>query len=280
MQKTSFLIAAALAAWLATGQANAGQIFITGHDPDWHAQLGANPAGSRHLLRTAIEFARAGSTKPFLYVESISTPVPVENAHTAPFLISAAGYSASDFVVADAAALNALADFRAALDAYSAVVVASDHGGMLTAAELSFLNAHRAAIADYVNAGGGLAAFSESNFEGLIGSETRFGFVPLAVSSASLQAPEVGNTVTAFGAALGLLNSDVNGNVAHSYFTSTGGLAPVDLLGGDPARPLTLASVRQGGGPAGAPEPSGVALLGLGALCLAGHRLRRKNPAP
>jgi hypothetical protein len=35
----------------------------------------------------------------------------------------------------EAADLLALADFRATLDDYSAIVIASDHGGMLTSGE-------------------------------------------------------------------------------------------------------------------------------------------------
>ena len=52
--------------------------------------------------------------------------------------MSALGYTAGDFVAMDAAALVALADFRTALDSYSAIVVASDHGGMLSLTNCCF----------------------------------------------------------------------------------------------------------------------------------------------
>src|SRR5262249_44460926 len=197
MRKSWSLVVAALAVCLGAGHARAGQIFITAHDPEWHAHFGPNQEGAWNLAHTAIAFARGGSTRPFLYVESTTAPVPVGNEYTAPFLTRHLGYANASFQVADAATLNGFADFRAALDNYSALVVASDHGGMLTGAELSFLNAHRSDIADYLNAGGGLAAFAESNAKGLLGGETPYGFVPVAVSGSGLSSFEAGNTVTA-----------------------------------------------------------------------------------
>lgn len=221
--------------------AKAGAVFISGHDPVWHSNFGGNASGARNLATVAIEFGRGGSTLPFLFVESISVPVPSGNAHEAPFLISRLGYTATDFVVADAAMLNGFSDFRAELDNYSAVVVASDHGGMLSAAELQFLNDHADDLIDYVNSGGGVVAFAESNARGMIGATQRFGFLPFVVSSTDFGDPESGNTVTSFGVELGLVNSDINGNFSHNFFTATGGMEPVDLLNGNTARPLSLA---------------------------------------
>src|SRR5688572_11517133 len=131
---------AALVLAFAAMSASAGSIFVTGHDPIWHANFGANSAGAINLATTGIDYARNGSALPFLFIESKSVPVPSGNAHSAPFLTSALGYAPASYVVMDAADLGALPDFRAALNAFSAIVVASDHGGMLTGAELSFLN--------------------------------------------------------------------------------------------------------------------------------------------
>jgi len=243
----------------------AGSIFVSGHDPIWHSVLGGNPLGAKNLAVTAIEYARDGSALPFLFVESISVPVPPGNAKEAPFLITGLGYVASDFVVMDGAALSGLADFRTTLNSYSAIVVASDHGGMLTAAELGFLNTNSVDVIDYLNAGGGLAAFAESDAKGLIGSTPRFQFLPFLVSSLDFQTPESGNTVTPFGASLGLTNADVNGNFSHNYFSATGGMSPVDLFNGEPDRPLSLAfRGRVGSGGVDVPEPATFVLTGLG----------------
>lgn len=252
-----------------------GSIFITGHDPIWHSNFGANTVGATNLATTGIEFARNGSTLPFLFIES-TDPVPGGNAYTAPFLTTRLGYTAAtDYVVMNATALNAIGDFRTALNSYSAIVVASDHGGMLSSDELAFLNSHSGDIIDYLNLGGGLYAEAESNAAGLIGATPRFGFLPFLVSSSDFGAAEVGNIVTAFGASLGLVNSDVNGNFSHNYFSSTGGMNVVDLFNGDTSRPLTLA-YRGIITPSGViPEPSAI-LLFSSALGLMGIGLRRR----
>jgi hypothetical protein len=46
---------------------------------------------------------------------------------------------------------------------YSAIVVGSDFGGMLTQAELDILDAHQADIINFLNAGGGLYGISEGS---------------------------------------------------------------------------------------------------------------------
>lgn len=255
----------------------AGSIFVSGHDPIWHSYFGANSAGANNLATTAIDYARNSSTLPFLFIESYDA-VPGGNAYEAPFLNSTLGYSLTDFDKADISVLNSYSDFRTALNNYSAIVVASDHGGMLSSDELLFLNNHSSDIIDYINSGGGLAAFAESNATGMIGSTARFGFLPFLVSSADYQTGESGNTVTPFGASLGLVNSDVNGNFSHNYFTATGGMIPVDLLNGDSAQPLSLAwSGTIGGGGVTIPEPSTLLLLGSGLIGLAGIRKRFKT---
>ena len=271
--KKIFSLLSALCALLIlgiAGNAEAGSVFVSGHDPIWHSNFGGNSVGANNLATTAINYARNGSALPFLFVESYDS-VPIGNAYEAPFLTSTLGYMATDYVKADITVLNGFSNFRTALNSYSAIVVASDHGGMLSADELLFLNSHAADIIDYINAGGGLAAFGESNAKGMIGTAARFGYLPFLVSSTDYSTPESGNTVTAFGASLGLVNTDVNGNYSHNYFVATGGMIPVDLLNGDPTRPLSLAwSGTIGGGGVGGeakvPEPSTLLLLGSGLL--------------
>ena len=234
------LLAGALVATAPILAAPGGSIFISGHDPVWHSNFGGNTTGAKHLAETAIDFARNGNAEKFLFIEAKSDPVPSGNAYENPFLTSRLKYS-GQYDVMDFANLSGLADFRATLDNYSAIVVASDHGGMLAADELDFLNDHSADIIDYINNGGGLAAFAESNAKGLIGSTPRFQFLPFLVSSSDFQASEVANTVTPYGTSLGLVNSDVNGNFSHNFFTKTGGMEPVDLYNGNPQMPLSLA---------------------------------------
>jgi hypothetical protein len=266
IHRTAALCWIAASSLLVAGVASAGSIFITGHDPIWHSGLGGNVAGATAIAQTGIEFARDGNAEKFLFIESKSAPVPSGNAFTAPFLTSALGYASGDFDQMEAADLLALADFRATLDDYSAIVIASDHGGMLTSGELSFLNAHAGDIIDYLNDGGGLYAEAESNATGNIGSTPRFSFFNFLGSSTDFQSGEVANTVTPFGASLGLTNSDVNGNFSHNFFSATGTLQPVDLFNGDPTMPLTLAFR---GELVQEPEPGTLLLLGIGCSVLA-----------
>jgi len=216
-----------------------GSVFVSGHDPIWHSNYGGNATGAANLAKTAINYARDGSTDKFLFIESTTTPVPGGNAREANFL-NGLGY-AGLYDVMDGSALSALGNFRTTLNSYSAIVVASDHGGMLTGLELGFLNSHSADILDYLNSGGGLAAFAESNTVGLITGNLPFGFLPFLVSSTAFGAAETGNTVSAFGASLGLVNNDVNGNFSHNYFASTGGMTAVDYYNGDTSKALSLA---------------------------------------
>ena len=147
---------------------------------------------------------------------------------------------------------------------------------MLTGAELGFLNAHAGDILGYVNAGGGVAAFAESNQVGLIGGNTPFGFIPFLVTSTALPDSETGNTLTAYGASIGILPADVNGNFSHNIFAATGGMNPVDLRNGDPDQILTLAfkgTFTEEG--VNMPEPLSIAVLGIG-LAAAGYLRRRR----
>jgi hypothetical protein len=270
------LITASLS--IAALTASAGSVFVTGHDPIWHSSQGGNTVGATNLAKTGIDYARDGSALPFLYIESKTTPIPPGNLRTESFLTSVLGYG-GQYVVMDAADLSGLADFRTTLDSYSAIVVASDHGGMLGAAELAFLNGHATDIISFLNAGGGLYAEAESNATGMIGAEDPFGFLPFLVTSTSFQAAETSNTVTSFGAGLGLVAGDVNGNFSHNFFSSTGGMSAVDLFNGDPSMPLTLAFRGQidTGGVVPIPEPETYALMlaGLGALGMVARRRKQ-----
>jgi PEP-CTERM motif len=261
----------ALVSALSASPLLAGSIFVTGHDSVWHSENGPNTPGAADLATIGIEYARNGSTLPFLFVESKTVDVPIGNAHEAPFLTSGLGYGVGDYVVMDSSDLAGLLDFRTALDGYSAIVVASDFGGMLTVSELSFLNDHALDIIDYLNAGGGLAAFAESDDAHLIGDTRRFGYLPFLVSSTDFSVPEVSNVVTPFGASLGVENSDVNGNFSHNFFDETGGMFQVDRFNGDESRPLTLA-YRGRIGIGGVPEPGTLLLLGFGFGVLATRR--------
>ena len=102
-----------------------------------------------------------------------------------------------------------------------------------------------------------------------------FGFLPFVVSSTQKNQGEVGDTVTAYGASLGLSNVDVNGNQSHNIFEGTSGLNVVDL---DSSGSIVSLAGRGTVTPVGfgsAPEPSSLFLFGIGCLAIVGRAFRR-----
>lgn len=258
-----------------------GSIFITGHDSDFHALLGGNAAGAIKINQVGIGYVtdpafnvfKSGGIDKFLFVESF---IPIPGGHTRGVDgIIASGYAAgTDFEHHDATTLNG--ELNLLGTKYNAIVVASDYGGTLTAAELAILNTRSADIISFLNAGGGLFAMAEGNGgAGLTGATAKFGYLPFIVSSVPADQVESGYTVTALGASLGLTNSDVNGNFSHNIFSATGGMAPVDLDA--QGRILSLATRSKVTDTGVVPEPSTYALFGtgIGLLMLARARRRR-----
>lgn len=255
----------------ARSEARPGSVFLTGHDPDFHALLGGNAIGAQNINTTAISFVTdpmfnpysAGGATKFLYVQSSIAP---PGGHTdGKQGIIASGYTEGlDFDHHDASTLGAALDQLGTT--YSAIVVASDFGGILTQAELDILNARAPDIFGFVNSGGGLYAMSEgNNGAGLTPNGGWFGFVPTVVAAANLNQSEVGFTVSAFGASLGLTDNDVNGNASHNIFTQAGFMQPVDFD--------SAGNIMSLAGRVDIPAP-GVPMLGAGLLVVSARRRR------
>lgn len=272
--KMTGLFGVAVAALLTAGTASAGPVFLTGHDPDFHA---LDSAGAATLLTTALNYVTGNTTftpgHKFLYVQSnVAPPGGFRDGNVAMAHIGLVQGTNYDQV--DATGLAALSSFSA----YSAIVVASDFGAMLRDAEIQQLTAMAPQIANFINAGGGLAAFAECGVgysnclsNNVTATTPLFGFLPVTVTSVDTVAPY---HVTAFGASLGLSDLDVN-DPTHNSFGLIGGLNVVDA---DSAGvPTTLAGiVTISNGHFNAPEPISLGLFGAGLLGAGLLRRRRK----
>jgi hypothetical protein len=271
----SFFVAALIAP---TSSAFAGSVFVSGHDPDFHAFLGPNAPGAENIINRALDFARNGDTDPILLLKSNTNNIALGDHTDSESGLQAAGYTQAatpgqHYVKVDAAGFAA-----ANLANFSAIFIPSDHGGTLTGNDLKALVARSADILAYINAGGGLVAFAEDGFHtpASVGPEaTPFSYLPFLVSSTAFSEAENGNTLTPFGSSLGLLTTDINGNFSHNIFTATGGMSVVDRdAAGDI---LSLAFSGQLGQGGVVPEP-GVLLLTGGAFA-ALVLLKRKRGA-
>ena len=274
----SVAVLALILAGTPASAATIGSIFLTGHDPDFHATSG-NTVGAQHINQSAINFIMdpgfnpfaAGGNHKFLFVESNEAP-PGGHLDGSDGL-TASGYTAGvDFDEVDASGLNAALNGLGTT--YSAIVIGSDFGGLLTQAELSILNARSADIIKFLNSGGGLYAMAETNPPEGLATGPFFGFLPFIVTSDAKNQFENANVLTAFGASLGLTTSDINGNFSHSIFTSTGGLKVVDTDSAGDILSLAGRGTVSGGGLA--PEPSSFLMMGT-AMIAAAFLLRRRR---
>jgi hypothetical protein len=223
----------ALCAGLALGQ---GSVFVTGHDPDFHARQGGNTTGARRMNQVGVGFIMdpgfnpyvvGGATK-FLFVQSNIAP-PGGHINGKLGILDSGFVEGVHFDHHTASTLNAALNQLGTV--YGGIVVASDFGGILTQAELDILNARAPDIFSFVNTGGGIYAMAEgNNGAGLTPNGGWFNYIPQFTAAAALNQTEVGYTVSAFGASLGLTNADVNGNASHNIFTAwSSGLQPVNF---------------------------------------------------
>jgi cysteine-rich repeat protein len=239
-----------------TSASNEAAIFISGHDPDAHAQYSG---GAASLMQKAFAFARQGRTSKFLFVQAnqIIAPIPIPGcdpnlgmcddmsnscAPPRPYSISTCcpygdryrprncgkhnnpwytlrqlGYR--EGVHYDRVDATGLA--RVNFSPYSFIFVPSDFGGLLRQQELDALVACKADIAAYLAAGGGLVAFAESGGgRGLTNDPSKyFQYLPFQVrSEVKPQWPTGNNTVTSYGTSRGFAKSDVNGSFSHNVF--------------------------------------------------------------
>ena len=70
LRRMIFAIAFAAVGGL-SASAWAGAIFLTGHDPDFHASLGGNTTGARNINTSAIDFITDSAFNPFSSIAGV-----------------------------------------------------------------------------------------------------------------------------------------------------------------------------------------------------------------
>jgi len=216
----------------AAGTVGTGRIWITGHDDDKHCAGGKNtnsyqvtPAACVYM-KTAIDYARDGSSLPVLALDSgseISMTVAQAYTSTAPALDvvdpSGPGFASLPLVN------------RSGRPLYSAIVVASDNScGECDnpPADITAIVARKADIAQFFNEGGGILAMAGAN-----NYSTYYNFLPIAATGAAVTSPF---HVTPLGQSLGLYDT---GSAANSPINCCGTHNSFDMPG--PGSPLRVA---------------------------------------
>ena len=221
---TCFAFAFAGLVWSAppASAATPGGVFVTGHDPDFHA----GTQGARNIIQRAVAYVTSGKAKPrMLLVTGVTNPGPEyldprNGMRMAGFTFDVADHGSGTRGILDLRNVN--------FSDYDVIVVSSDFGGWLRQAELDVLKQRSGDLIDFVNNGGGLVAFAESGGPRASTTHDRFTYLPFVVSELPRDQQEAGFKVTPEGAAIGLVDSDVNGNYSHNIFSEAGGLNVID----------------------------------------------------
>jgi hypothetical protein len=262
-----------------TAPSFAGNIFVSGHDADFHA-ISGNTLGAQHLIQQSLLFARNGNTAPILFIQTNTTNLALgDHLDSAQGLINS-GYTAGNTPGNHFVTVNATAFATVDLSLFSAIFVPSDHGGTLTGNDLRALDNRAADIIAYLNNGGGLVAWAEDGDHqpATPGPEPQlFGFLPFLVSSTGLSQGETGFTLSAFGTSLGLTVADINNNFSHNFFTGTGGMTPIDFDAAGRIISLGFSGSISNVGVVPEPETYAMLLAGLGLLGFVVRRRAQKT---
>jgi hypothetical protein len=230
----------------------AGNIYLTGHDLDFHCTNQPAPTQC-NAFKIAVAQARAGapdSTKPVLFVDQPNTSDSVVAGQQQTALAAAnVGFVAGmDYVVVDPTTLD-WTNASLSTATYSAILFASHSSCGLgagscdnTDSAVTAINARSADISTFFNSGGGLVYLAGAT------STTYYNSVPTSVAVSSigttpgnpegcLPSPGPGcYQLTALGTAIGLTNDDADCCFTHNSFSLPTG-SPLQTAEVDGAMP-------------------------------------------
>lgn len=202
--------------------ARTGNMWVTGHDADYHCSQGDPSAGAGcHYLQVAVNFVLKGSKAPILALD--------HGSEVAAAITNAFGSSAPTVDTVDPRTGFAglpLVD-SSGKPLYSAIIVASDitcggcdnNNGVGDTPDSNAINARAADINAYLNAGGGILALA-----GAQNISVYYNFLPIAVTGTTVTAPF---TFTEAGLSLSLIEGqDDNCCITHNSFR----LPPAGIL--------------------------------------------------
>jgi hypothetical protein len=201
----------------------AGNIYLTGHDLDFHCATHPAAPTSCNAFKIAFNLARAGApnpTKPVLFLDQgcpTLGDVPVCTGYETELAAINAGIPATSYTVVNPA--TGFAALTLTTSNYSAIVFASDTtcGGCDNDVDgETDINNRREAIASFFNSGGGLVYLSGAD------SFIYYDSVPNDYFVFTVPGQAFPYALTPAGQSLGLTLDDANCCATHNSFVPTG----------------------------------------------------------